>query len=324
MKSFDEITNIIDNEIAGIHWTHAPRGLYEPIAYVLSLGGKRIRPALVLAACEMFSGSLREALAPALGIEIFHNFTLLHDDIMDKADIRRGKPAVHKKWNENTAILSGDVMQILAYQYIAKTNAECLKEVLDLFSATATEICEGQQLDMEFEARTDVSVDEYMEMIRLKTAVLLGAALRTGAIVGGAGEADKGLLYDFGVNLGLAFQLKDDLLDVYGDADTFGKKIGGDIVCNKKTFLLVSALQNAGGSTKQTLLDWLAADSFSPDEKIQSVRKVYDLLHIKDICEAEINVFYEKALDKLNKINLPIENKQVLSNLAANLKARER
>ena len=229
MNSIEQITKIIDAEIAKINWTREPHGLYEPIAYVLSLGGKRVRPALVLAGCEMFSGDVNDAIAPALGIEIFHNFTLLHDDIMDKADIRRGKPTVHKKWNDNTAILSGDVMQIVAYQYIAKTKTEHLKEVIDLFSAMATEICEGQQLDMNFETRTDVSADEYLEMIRLKTAVLLGAALKIGAIIGNASETDQNLLYDFGVNLGLAFQLKDDLLDVYGNSATFGKKIGGDI-----------------------------------------------------------------------------------------------
>ena len=324
MKSFEEITKIIDEEIAKIDWSRDPCGLYEPIAYILSLGGKRIRPALVLAACEMFSDNINESIAPALGIEILHNFTLLHDDIIDNSDIRRGKPTVHKKWNENTAILSGDVMQIIAYQYIAKTKTEYLKEILDLFSATATEICEGQQFDIDFENRTDVSVDEYLEMIRLKTAVLLGAALKIGAIVGGAGETDKNLLYDFGVNLGLAFQLKDDLLDVYGDADTFGKKIGGDIICNKKTFLLISALQKAEGNTKKELLDWLETENFNPDEKIKSVRKIYDLLHIKDICEEKINDFFEKALRKLNKINLPIDNKQIISNLAENLNTRER
>jgi len=323
MKSLEEITKIIDAEIAKINWTREPRGLYEPIAYVLSLGGKRVRPALVLAGCEMFSGNINDAIAPALGIEIFHNFTLLHDDIMDKADIRRGKPTVHKKWNDNTAILSGDVMQIVAYQYITKTKTEYLKEVLDLFSTTATEICEGQQLDMEFETRTDVSADEYLEMIRLKTAVLLGAALKIGAIIGNASETDKNLLYDFGVNLGLAFQLKDDLLDVYGNSDTFGKKIGGDILCNKKTFMLISALQKAEGDVKKELLSWLEAKDFDPDEKIKSVRKIYDLLKIKDICEAKMNSYFEIALEKLKNINLPLENKQILCNLAENLKARE-
>jgi len=320
MKTY---TEIIEKALIEINWTREPRGLYEPINYVLSLGGKRIRPALVLAGCEMFSGNLQNAVAPALGIEIFHNFTLLHDDIMDKADIRRGKPTVHKKWNDNTAILSGDVMQIIAYQYIAKTKPEYLKEVLDLFSTTATEICEGQQLDIDFETRLDVSVDEYLEMICLKTAVLLGAALKIGAIIGNASETDKNLLYDFGVNLGLAFQLKDDLLDVYGNSETFGKKIGGDILCNKKTFLLISALQKADGDVKNELLNRLETENFDADEKINSVRKIYDLLNIRNICEEKMNDFFEKALKKLDKINLPIENKQILCNLAENLKARE-
>src|ERR1035437_2649996 len=225
MKSFDEITQLITSELEQINWNKEPKGLYEPIGYVLSLGGKRIRPALTLMACNLFSDDVQPAVDSALGLEIFHNFTLLHDDIMDRADVRRGQLTVHKKWNDNTAILSGDVMQIASYQYIAKTPEKYLKQTLDLFSQTAAEICEGQQYDVDFEKRENVTGDEYLEMIRLKTAVLLGCSLKTGAWIGGAGEEDAKNLYDFGINIGLAFQLKDDILDVYGDESTFGKKI---------------------------------------------------------------------------------------------------
>lgn len=239
MKTFNELRDQISIELEKLNWQNEPRGLYEPIAYELSIGGKRVRPVLTMMACNLFSDDLKAAVAPALGIEVFHNFTLLHDDIMDRADIRRGLPTVHKKWNDNTAILSGDVMLIVAYQLIAQTPMPHLKEVLDLFSKTAAEICEGQQYDVDYEARKKVEIDEYIEMIRLKTAVLLGCALKTGAIIGNASPADANLLYDVGINIGLAFQLKDDLLDVYGDEATFGKKIGGDILCNKKTYLLI-------------------------------------------------------------------------------------
>ncbi|MBP7369404.1 MAG: polyprenyl synthetase family protein, partial [Paludibacteraceae bacterium] len=212
MIPFSEITKIINTELNKLNWDKKPEGLYRPIAYVLSLGGKRIRPSLVLMACNLFSDKVESAIAPALGIEIFHNFTLLHDDIMDKAELRRGQPTVHKKWDENTAILSGDLMQIAAYQLIGKVDELHLKKVLDIFSETAAEVCEGQQYDMEFEHRENVSPEEYLEMIRLKTAVLLGAALKIGAIVGNANSKDANLLYEFGINLGMAFQLKDDLL----------------------------------------------------------------------------------------------------------------
>ena len=271
MKTFDEITQHISTEIDQLNWNKEPRELYEPIDYVLSMGGKRIRPALTLMASNLYQDDVQSAINTALGIEVFHNFTLLHDDIMDRADVRRGRPTVHKKWNDNTAILSGDVMQIAAYQLIAKTPAHCLKQVLDLFSQTAAEICEGQQYDVVFENCDIVKADEYLEMIRLKTAVLLGCALKCGALIGGAGEEDAQNLYDFGINIGLAFQLKDDLLDVYGDEATFGKKIGGDILCNKKTYLLIHALKLAIGDTKEELKKWLniSKDEFS-EEKVNS------------------------------------------------------
>ena len=253
MYTFNEVLSIVNTEIEQINWKRVPTGLYEPIEYILSLGGKRLRPAITLMSYDLYADDIMPAVKPALGLEVFHNFTLLHDDIMDRADMRRGKPTVHKKWNDNTAILSGDVMQIEAYKLIAGTPVEHLKVVLDLFSKTATEICEGQQLDMEFESRTNVTADEYIEMICLKTAVLLAAGAQIGAILGGGSDEDAANLYNFGNAIGLAFQLKDDLLDVYGNESNFGKKIGGDILCNKKTYLLIHALKKAEGNDAEEL-----------------------------------------------------------------------
>ena len=323
MLTFNEITEIIASEIEQLNWTKEPRGLYEPIGYVLGMGGKRIRPALTLMAANLFQDDIQPAVNTALGIEVFHNFTLLHDDIMDRADVRRGRPTVHKKWNDNTAILSGDVMQIAAYQLIAKTPTSCLKPVLDLFSQTAAEICEGQQFDVDFENRSEVKADEYLEMIRLKTAVLLGCALQCGAWIGGAGEEDARNLYDFGINIGLAFQLKDDLLDVYGDEATFGKKIGGDILCNKKTYLLIHALELVVGDTQKELNKWLnISDEKFSDEKISSVTKIYNQLGVRTICEDKMLEFYTKAVAKLEKVSVSDTKKQELRNLAAKLMSR--
>jgi len=323
MKTFEDIQNIITSELETINWSKEPRGLYEPIGYVLSMGGKRIRPALTLMACNMFSDNVRQALNAALGLEIFHNFTLLHDDIMDRADVRRGQLTVHKKWDDNTAILSGDVMQIASYQFIAQTPAEQLKRTLDLFSKTAGEICEGQQYDVEFENRDRVEADEYLEMIRLKTAVLLGVALQIGAWIGGAGEEDAQLLYDYGINIGLAFQLKDDLLDVYGDEATFGKKIGGDILCNKKTFMLINALELAKGKDAEELQRWISTlDEKQSNEKIQAVTSLFDKLGVKTICEEKMQHFYVKAVANLEKVSVLENNKQELRKLGEKLMFR--
>jgi len=323
MKSFDELQQIISSELEKINWNKEPRGLYEPIAYVLSLGGKRIRPVLTLMACNLFSDNVQPAVPSALGLEIFHNFTLLHDDIMDKADVRRGQPTVHKKWDENTAILSGDVMQIASYQFMAQTPAVHLKTSLDLFSTTAAEICEGQQYDVEFEHRERVASDEYLEMIRLKTAVLLGASLKIGAWIGGAGEEDARLLYDFGIHIGLAFQLKDDLLDVYGDASTFGKKIGGDIISNKKTYLLIHALEKAQGTDVANLHHWLDTSDKECEEKINAVTSIYNSLGVKAICEEKMQFFYDKAIDNLEKVSVSDNKTQELRNLAKKLMFRK-
>ena len=323
MKTFNEITQIVATELEKVSWEKEPKGLYAPIGYVLSMGGKRIRPALTLMACNLYQEDVLPAVNTALGIEIFHNFTLLHDDIMDRADVRRGKPTVHKKWNDNTAILSGDVMQIAAYQFIAQTPANCLKPVLDLFSQTAAEICEGQQYDVDFETRNDVQAEEYLEMIRLKTAVLLGCSLKSGALIGGAGEEDAQNLYDFGIHIGLAFQLKDDLLDVYGDEATFGKKIGGDILCNKKTYLLIHALELAQGEDAEELQKWLNAnDESSQNQKISAVTELYNKLGVKTICEDKMSDFYTKAIANLEKVAVSDNKKQELRKLAANLMSR--
>jgi geranylgeranyl diphosphate synthase type II len=324
MTSTDQLTSIIQSEIGNIDWNKEPRGLYEPIEYVLSLGGKRIRPLLTLMACNLFSDNVQPALNTALGIEIFHNFTLLHDDIMDKADVRRGQPTVHKKWNENTAILSGDVMQIASYRYIAMTPQKYLKQILDLFSQTAAEICEGQQYDVDFEKKDQVTGEEYLEMIRLKTAVLLGCALKGGAWIGGAGEEDARNLYDFGINIGLAFQLKDDLLDVYGDELTFGKKIGGDILSNKKTYLLIHAFQLATGNEASELKHWMTvSDPTFKEAKIKAVTSVFDRLGVKAICEDKMQFFYSKAIANLDKVSVHDNNKQNLRNLAQILMFRQ-
>ena len=238
MFTASELLEKINSHIADLRFVRSPKGLYDPITYVLSMGGKRIRPVLMLMAYNLYKENVEPAFSSATGIEVYHNYTLLHDDLMDRADVRRGKATVHKVWDDNTAILSGDAMLVLAYQYMADCPSEYLKQVMDIFSLTALEICEGQQMDMEFERRSDVREEEYIEMIRLKTAVLLAAGLKIGAILGGASSEDAEKLYDFGVQIGIAFQLQDDLLDVYGDSAVFGKKIGGDILCNKKTYML--------------------------------------------------------------------------------------
>lgn len=323
MKSVDEISDLINRAIESLNWDREPAGLYAPIAYTLSLGGKRIRPALTLMACNLYTDELENALKPALGIEIFHNFTLLHDDIMDRAALRRGKPTVHLKWNDNTAILSGDVMQIAAYQLMTAAPAAVLKPVLDLFSRTAVEICEGQQYDMEFENREVVSAGEYIEMIRLKTAVLLGCALKTGAVIGGADDEDAQNLYAFGENIGLAFQLMDDILDVYGDEKTFGKKIGGDILCNKKTYLLIHALHKAEGAVAGQLDALLKGAAGTPEEKIEKVTAIYTTLGVKRIAEDAMNAYYHAAIEALAKVKVADDRKSVLLLLAKNLMNRK-
>ena len=275
MYTASQLLDKINSHISDIRFTRTPVGLYDPIKYVLSMGGKRIRPVLMLMAYNLYKEDVSSIYDPATAIEVYHNYTLLHDDLMDRADMRRGKTTVHKVWNDNTAILSGDAMLVLAYQYMAASSSEHLKEVMDLFSLTALEICEGQQMDMNFESREDVKEEEYLEMIRLKTAVLLAASLKIGAILGGASPEDAENLYDFGMQIGVAFQLQDDLLDVYGDPAVFGKNIGGDILCNKKTYMLIKALERADRDQLEGLNHWLSATSFCPEEKISAVTELY-------------------------------------------------
>lgn len=323
MFTASELLDMVRVHIAELQFTRTPKGLYDPVTYVLSLGGKRIRPVLMLMAYNLFREDVKSILQPATGIEVYHNYTLLHDDLMDRADKRRGKPTVHKVWNDNVAILSGDAMLVLAYQFMAQCPSERLKEVLDLFSLTALEICEGQQMDMEFEQRNDVSEAEYIEMIRLKTSVLLAASLKIGAVLGGASKGDADYLYDFGVNLGLAFQLKDDLLDVYGDSARFGKNIGGDILCNKKTYLVIKAFEHADKEQASQLDDWFNRKTFDPQQKIEAVTRLYNQIGVRALCEARIVEYSRRASESLRLLDVPAENKRELEKLMEELMYRE-
>lgn len=291
----------VNEAIAGLNWSKEPQGLYAPIAYALSSGGKRLRMQLVLAGCRLVGGNEQDALPFAEAIEVFHNFTLLHDDVMDRADVRRGKPTVHVKWNDNTAILSGDQMLIEAYRLLEGVPQQYLPQLLRLFTKTATEICEGQQYDVDFEQRDDVQISNYIEMIRLKTSVLLAAALQGGAIIGGADEAQQQALYNYGIHLGLAFQIQDDLLDCFGDPKTFGKAIGGDISCNKKTYLLLSARDNADMKQRAALERWLAQSEPS-EGKIEAVKQLYIATQAREAAEQAIQQHTGEALECLRAL----------------------
>ena len=318
-----QLLDKINSHISDIRFTRTPVGLYDPVKYVLSMGGKRIRPVLMLMAYNLYKEDVTSVYDPATAIEVYHNYTLLHDDLMDRADMRRGKTTVHKVWNDNTAILSGDAMMVLAYQYMASCSSEYLKEVMDLFSLTALEICEGQQMDMGFESRDDVKEEEYLEMIRLKTAVLLAASLKIGAILGGASREDAENLYDFGMQIGVAFQLQDDLLDVYGDPEVFGKKIGGDILCNKKTYMLIKALNRADEKQREELNRWLNAETFQPAEKIEAVTEIYNQLNIRNVCENKMREYYTLAMESLAAVAVAEDRKKELKNLVKLLMYRE-
>ena len=319
MYTISELQTLINESIHHEKIGREPYSLYDPINYTLNAGGKRIRPALVLMACNLFSDEIEKALKPAIGLEIFHNFTLLHDDIMDHADIRRGNPTVHKKWNENTAILSGDAMFIKAYEYILECESPNFREILKVFNNTALEVCEGQQYDMEFENRFDVTESEYLRMIELKTSVLLAAALKIGAMIGGASRNEADLLYEFGRNIGLAFQLQDDLLDVYGDVNVFGKEIGGDIVANKKTMMLIKALELAKGKDLEDLKKCINQNEFNRVEKIEKVTGIYDKLNIKELVQNKIMALNNSALEYLNQIVVADHKKSELKKLAEKL-----
>lgn len=323
MKKLTELQEIISVAIAKLAFPMHPAELYEPISYILSIGGKRMRPALLLMACDLFGGNVDDALSAALAIEVFHNFTLVHDDIMDNAPLRRGRTTVHERWNKNVAILSGDMMLIEGYKLMMRVEDHLLRPVMDIFNSTAVGVCEGQQFDMEFETRADVSIDEYIKMIRLKTAVVLGGALKIGALIGGAETKDAELLRDFGENLGIAFQLQDDILDVYGDPEKFGKQVGGDIISNKKTYLLIKALELAKDHSATELNILLASDQFDNVEKVKLVTDIYNSLDIRQHAKTEMQQYADKAFKALDAINLPDTHKQYLRNFADGLLVRE-
>jgi len=322
MYTLEQLQQMVSHAIDALPQTREPRGLYAPIDYVLSLGGKRIRPIMVLMAYNMYKEDVEKALMPAIGLETYHNFTLLHDDLMDRADVRRGMPTVHKKWDDNTAILSGDNMLVLAMQRIADCDNAHISAVVQLFTQTAIEIDEGQQYDMEFETRNDVAEEEYIEMIRLKTSVLLACALKMGAILADAPADDTAALYAFGEKLGLAFQLQDDYLDVYGDFQTFGKKIGGDILCNKKTYMLINALRLANAEQRTMLQQWIDAENPVPEEKIEAVTALYNEIGIPAMAQTRIDEYFKEAIGYLEKVSLPIERKVGLREMAERLMHR--
>ncbi len=325
MLKVSNLQELIEQEIRNYckKWESSiPYNLYHPVSYAMNVGGKRIRPLLVLLAYQLYGNKPESVLKAAVAIELFHNFTLLHDDIMDKAEMRRNQPSVHIRYNENTAILSGDVMAFLAYGLLMEIPAPGIIEVISQFTHTAREICEGQQMDMDFESRLNVTPEEYLEMIRLKTAVLLGCSLRVGGLLAGCDNETGRLLYQAGIDLGLAFQLKDDLLDSFGDEQHFGKKIGGDIVANKKTFLLVEALQRAGSSRKEELERWLKKGKFNKEEKIRCVRSIYDELDICRVTEQKINEFSSKGIESLNRVGVSVERKEPLLTLVNSMMNR--
>ena len=309
MKTSEELYEKVNTFIDKLAYNREPKSLYDPIKYVLSLGGKRIRPVLMLLGYNLWKDDPERILMPAVAVETYHNYTLLHDDLMDNADKRRGHDTVHKKWDANTAILSGDAMLVVAYQRLASVDQTKLKPVLDLFTETALEIDEGQQFDIDFENRSDVKEEEYIEMIRLKTSVLLACALKIGAILANAPVTDAEALYKFGEQLGLAFQLQDDLLDVYGDTKVFGKEIGGDIMCNKKTFMLINAFNHANDAQLKELQKWCSGEKFDRKEKVAAVTHLYDEIGIRQLCEAKIEYYFEESKKWLDKVSVPEERK---------------
>lgn len=319
-----EYIKLIEDKLATFNFGTQPSELYEPIRYILSLGGKRLRPLLTLMSCQLFDEQLEKAIYPALGVEVFHNFTLLHDDIMDQAPIRRGQQTVHEKWDANVAILSGDVMLVKAYDLFLKTDQIELKKILSRFTKCAAEVCEGQQYDMNFETRDSVSELEYLDMIKLKTAVLLAFSIELGAMIGGADEKQCTQLYDFGINLGLGFQLKDDLLDVFADKNKFGKQTGGDIISNKKTYLLIKAIEKAEGKLKEELNFWLNKKQFDAEKKVSAIIRIYEKLGIKELTELKMNDYFNKSLEIFDSIEIDRLKKEPLKALSLKLIDREK
>jgi geranylgeranyl diphosphate synthase type II len=324
MYNQSELKNLVDKAIINLSYNTEAEKLIDPVRYILSIGGKRIRPVLTLMACNLFNDKVDEAVMPATGIEVFHNFTLVHDDIMDQAPVRRNFPTVHNKWNINQAVLSGDVMAFIANDCFLQTPPACLSKVFRVFNKAAVEVCVGQQLDIDFEKATIVSQAEYIRMIELKTSVLLAAAVKIGAIIGGADEKDSDLLYEFGRNLGLAFQIQDDLLDTYGDSKVFGKMAGGDIVANKKTFLLIKALETASSAQSKKLHEIYSQNDADPELKIQNVISIYDELNIKELTEKLANEYFNNSFTLLDKVTADKERKKELTLLASSLIGRDK
>jgi len=323
MYTKEELQDIISAAFNRASFRFEPSSLYNPIEYMMDLGGKRLRPLLTLMSCDMFGGEIENALAPAIGLELFHNFTLLHDDIMDVAPRRMGRETVYKKWNTNSAILSGDTLFVMAYEYVTKTNSSLLPEVLELFNDTARKVCEGQQYDMDYEHRTDVSIEDYIRMIRLKTAVLIACSLKLGAIIAGAAAGDADLIYTFGEHLGLAFQLQDDYLDVFGEVKKFGKEIGNDIVTNKKTFLYLKAFELAKAESLEKLNEHFHKKTIKQAEKINMITGIYRELHIDAMTRLLIDDYFSKALAVLSDISIEEGKKKFLLELAGQMVNRE-
>lgn len=321
MHQISELQALINQRIADTNYPETPKELYEPISYFMTLGGKRMRPTLMLMACNLYTDNVLPALDTAVAIEVFHNFTLMHDDIMDMAPLRRGKPTVHEKWNTNAAILSGDTMLVEAYKLFLSSDTSLLPDILSVFNKTAVEVCEGQSIDMYFEKNEQVTISQYINMIRLKTSVLIGAALKIGSLLGGAGKTDADLLYEFGVNLGLAFQLRDDVLDIYGDPKKFGKQVGGDIIANKKTYLLIKAKELARDDNAKSLNNWLKSDD--PENKVSAITAIYNKLGVRELADAEINQYSARALESLDKLSVPEERKSPLKHFAEGLLFRQ-
>ena len=324
MYTPDELLKKVNEALAALPYDRQPASLYEPIKYVLSLGGKRVRPVLMLLAYNLYKDDPERIMTQAIGLETYHNFTLLHDDLMDNADKRRGHETVHKKWNANQAILSGDTMLLQAFERIEACEVDKVKDVFATFLQTTYEIGEGQQLDVEFETRNDVREEEYIEMIRLKTSVLLACAVKIGAILAGASADDQENIYRFGEQIGLAFQLQDDLLDVYGDPKVFGKNIGGDITSNKKTYMLINAVNRANGQQRAELMRWIEAKDFDRNEKVAAVTAIYDQIGIRQLCEQKMEACYEKAQEYLAKVGVSEERKAILKAYAAAMMKRQK
>lgn len=323
MKTADEILKMVNEFLDHLSYDRKPESLYEPIKYVLSMGGKRIRPTLMLLAYNLYKENPEDILMNACALETYHNYTLLHDDLMDNADMRRGHLTVHKKWNDNTAILSGDSMLVLAFQRMMQCDTKHLKDILDLFTVTALEIGEGQQYDMEFETRNDVKEEEYIEMIRLKTSVLLACALKIGAILADASAEDAENLYKFGEQIGLAFQLQDDYLDVYGDSKVFGKEIGGDITSNKKTYMLINAFNKANDAQREELTRWVSARDFDRNEKVDAVTRLYNEIGIDQLAQDKIAYYFAQSKKYLDAVNVPEEKKEELRKYAQKMMKRQ-